>query len=99
MNDDFGIGVSGEDMTASLQLGTQLGKIINLAVEDNPNRLVFIEDRLVPTLQVDDAEPTHAQTNASLYKDPLVVGPAVHDGLPHPGIAGRVPAPAGLTLT
>src|ERR1700722_4198761 len=55
MNDDFGIGMRGEEMTACLEFGSQIQKVINLAVENNPDALVFVEYRLVPACQVDDA--------------------------------------------
>src|SRR6267154_5714420 len=98
MNNDFGIGMSEAAMAAGLQLRAQLGKVIDLAVVDNPNGLIFVEDRLVPARQVDDAEPAHAQSDASLHKHSLVVGPTMHDGFAHPVNGGAIHPAVRMSL-
>src|SRR6266567_3777158 len=84
MNDDFRVAMSGEKMAAGLQLRTQFLKVINLPIEDDPYGFVFVEDWLVPTRQIDDAQAPHAHTGAILHKNAFVVRAAVHDGLAHP---------------
>src|SRR5215211_536042 len=56
---------------------------MRLTVEDDPERFVFIGNRLVATFDVDDREPPHAQTNAWLHVEAVAIWPAVDDGLGH----------------
>ncbi len=46
VNDDFGIGMRSEDVPVLLQLLTKLNEIVDLAVEDDLHRVIFIRDRL-----------------------------------------------------
>src|ERR1700722_1704847 len=89
MNDHFGVAVRSEAMTAFFQFDAQLGKVVDLAIEDNPDSFVFIEYRLMPARQVDDAEASHPHSHASFYKDAFIIGPAMHNGFTHP-VNGRV---------
>jgi hypothetical protein len=77
-------------MSAGLQLGTQLWKVINFAVEYDPYGLVFVEYWLMPSSKIDNAEPPHPQSDASLYQDTFVVWPPMHDGLAHPVNGGAI---------
>src|ERR1700730_3302519 len=98
MNDHLGIGVGGKTVAALFELVTQFGEVVNLAVIHNPNRLIFVENRLVPTRQVDDAEPAHPQSDAALHEDALVVRATMHDGLTHPMNHGLIDCAVGMSL-
>src|SRR5581483_7629216 len=90
MNDDFGVGVRGKAMAAGFQVRTKLLEIVDLAVVDDPNGFIFVEDGLVPAGQIDDAQTAHAQSNAGLYEDPFIIRTPVHNGLTHPVNRGGV---------
>src|SRR5512133_3692530 len=47
--------------------------IIDLAIEHDPKRLIFIADRLMSGSQVDDAEPAHADADWTLGVNTIVV--------------------------
>src|SRR5205814_6856426 len=64
MDHDLGIASRVEAVTALAQPVTQLGKVVDLAVEHDPGRLVLVVNRLVAAGHVDDAEPAHAQSDA-----------------------------------
>jgi hypothetical protein len=75
--------MSAEAMAAAFELGAEFWKVVNLAVVDDPCAAVFVEDRLMPTGEVDDAEAAHAETRAVGDVESLIVGTAVHDLLAH----------------
>src|SRR6202043_298400 len=70
--------------------------VINLAVEYDPHRTIFIAKGLMAGGEVDDAEPAHTQSYFSLREDAVVVGPTVGHDVAHPphddGIDLRVSA-------
>ena len=57
MDDDFGIAAGAEPVAACDEAIAQLLKIVNLAVEGDPNSVVFIGQWLPSRGEVDDAEP------------------------------------------
>src|SRR6266446_9935704 len=82
MNNLFSIGVGGKAVAAFFQFGAQLGEIVDLSVESHPDRPVLVEDGLVPSGQVDDAEAAHSKDAAILDKD-SVIRTSVHNSLAH----------------
>ena len=58
MDDDLGVGmIGGEAVAGALELLAQLDVIVDLAVEDDGDGLVLVEDRLLAGGDVDDGEP------------------------------------------
>src|SRR6266850_943024 len=58
--------------------------VVNRPVVNNPKIFVFIRNRLLPSLHVNNAEPAHGQPDISLDEKPVIVRPAVHDLPVHP---------------
>src|SRR5437667_1549420 len=83
MDDHLRIGVGVETMAAALQLRAQFREIVNLAVENNPDRPVLVENWLVPSGQIDDAETAHAEARPLVDEDSFIIRAAVDDGLAH----------------
>jgi hypothetical protein len=83
MDDDFCVGVAGKAVTAALKFEAELGKVINLAVEYNPDRAIFVKDRLVAPCDVDNAQAANAKTDAGLNENAFVIGTAMHNRLAH----------------
>ena len=77
MNNGFGVAFGAVAMATGLQIFAQFLVVVNFAVENDPKRLVFIGDRLVTGLNVDDAEAAHGQSDVLLDKETGVIGPAV----------------------
>src|SRR6202167_1235755 len=83
MNNHFRIGVGAEVMATAFELRAQVGKVINLAVEHDPRAAIFVEDGLMASGEVDDAETAHAKTSAIGDVESFVIRAAVHDLLAH----------------
>jgi hypothetical protein len=62
----------------------QLQKLVDLSVQDDPDGLVFVMDRLLTRLKVDDAEPSHAHSEIVVREDSLVIGSTMLDTPAHP---------------
>src|SRR5580692_9934042 len=83
MDNYFSVGVGIEAVSALFEIGTQLWKVVNLAVEDHPDGSILVEHWLVASRQVDDTEAAHSQPSAVFDEDSFVIRSAVHDGLAH----------------
>src|SRR5581483_2071324 len=57
MNDRFGVRLRLELVPKLHEFRRQGGIVVNLAVEDDQDRLVFVEDRLPASPDINDAEP------------------------------------------
>src|SRR6266852_7760214 len=84
MDNGFGIALSAVAMTAGFQPGTQLTMVVDFPVVNHPKTLVFIGDRLLPSLHVHDAEPPHSQAHVFLDEKSFIVWSAMHDLVVHP---------------
>src|SRR5947208_985649 len=56
-------------MALRFEFGPQFDVIKNLAIEDDPQRFVFIGDRLAAAAKVNDAEPRAAETRFAIEQD------------------------------
>jgi hypothetical protein len=83
MDDGFGVARRVEAVAVRFQLAAQLAEVVDLAVEDDPNSLVLVVNRLMPRGQVDDAEPAHAEAHPALDVQPFIVGSAMTNDLAH----------------
>src|SRR2546430_14268354 len=90
MNNHFGVSVGVKLVTSALQFCSQFWKIVNLAIENYPNFLIFVVDGLVTARKVNNAQSSHAEANWPLGINSLIVGPAVNDGLAHPPDVGSI---------
>ena len=84
MDDDLGVGVRIKRVTLADEVFLDLREVVDLPIEDDPDRLILIVDRLMAGRQVDDAQPAHAQGGLPVDIEPFVVGPAVDDDVGHP---------------
>ena len=60
-----------------------LGEVVDLAVEDDPDRAVLVAERLIAGREVDDAQPAVAEADAAVEIVAAGVGTAVRDGVGH----------------
>src|SRR5215469_16391307 len=60
VHDDFGVRLSFEIMTATLKLGAEIEKVVDLTIEDYRDGSIFIKDWLVPTREINNAEAAHS---------------------------------------
>jgi hypothetical protein len=79
MQCDLAVRLRPEAVTALLQFATLPLKIIELAVHNDVNALIFICDRLIPAGKVDDAQTGMAKADTVVGRQPhaLMVRPAM----------------------
>ena len=80
VHDRLGVARRPEPVTAGLEVGPQLGEVVDLAVEDQPHRAVLVGDRLVAGGEVDDAEAAHPEHRAGPRVEAFIVRAAVDHG-------------------
>ena len=106
----FGVAVGAEAVAGAFEPAAQLAEVVDLAVEDDPDRAVFVGHRLMPAGQVDDRQPPMAQGHARRGfparlraeaggVDALVVRPAMREHVDHPPERGLVDGLAGSVQT
>ncbi len=83
VNDDLSITMGVKLMAAGFEFAAQLREVVYLAIEDDPNALVFVVNGLVAAREIDNAEPPHAQAHRPASVNSLVVRPAMDDRLAH----------------
>ena len=95
VNDAFGVALGAELVPRPFQPPPQVAVVVDLAVEDDPNRFVLVSHRLVAAGQVDDREPPKAEGDARLglirraeailgEVRSLVIRPPMPQGVRHP---------------
>ena len=72
-----------EDVSQRLQLGDQFLVVVDLPVEDDNNRAILVEKRLLSCGYVDDRQPAVPQRDAGFEVQPLPIGSAVGLGVVH----------------
>src|SRR5579872_5593168 len=84
MEDHFGIGARLELVARRLQAGAQFRKVVNLAVEDNPDRAVFIAHGIAPAgSQVNDGQSPVSQAHTVTGPHSIVIWPPVTNCVRH----------------
>src|SRR5205085_2292355 len=61
VHDDLGVRVRAKLVAAFQQVFAQRREVVNLAVEDDPDRFVLVADRLLPARQINDRKAAHAE--------------------------------------
>ena len=74
-------------MAVRVELRSHLGEVVDLAVEDDPDRAVLVAERLIAGRQIDDAEPPVAEADAGADVEAVRVGAAMRDRRGHRGEA------------
>src|SRR3569833_3415600 len=88
----FGIAVRRKAMPLCNELPAQILVIVDLAIENDPDRAIFVGYRLVPARKIDDAEPAHADGALPIDVDALIVRTSMTDlsaHLPDDILSGR----------
>ncbi len=83
MDDGFRVAARAVAVPVGLQPSPQFSVIVNLAVEDDPDIMILVGQRLVAAFHVDNAQPPHGQADIFFDEEALVIGPAMHDAAVH----------------
>src|SRR5438045_1300730 len=78
------------DVAASLERASQVGVVVDLAVEHQGQRAVLVEQRLVAALEIHNGQPPEAQACRTMGEIALIVGTPVAHRLAHARAYGRV---------
>jgi hypothetical protein len=70
-------------MPTRQEIFSQFHEIVDLTIAYDVNLARFISDRLMPPLQVDDAQATHADTATRQGEMPLVIGSTMNQAIRH----------------
>ena len=81
MQNDLCIRTGLEYMAVFFEFFTQFDKIIDLAIEDNRHAVIFVCDRLVTALQVNDAETAMSEANLTADIKPFPIRPTMTNGV------------------
>ncbi len=74
VHDDLGVRVRAEAVAKGLQLVRQALEVVDLAVERDHDRMVFVAERLRPAGQVDDRQAPVGEPDAGLEVHAVAVG-------------------------
>src|ERR1041385_4709184 len=77
VDDDFDVAMRLESMSFCDQFFAQRLEIVDFAIEGDPDRIVFIRQRLVSRKWVDDSETARRERDAGTVPDTLPVRPAM----------------------
>ena len=95
VDDRLGIGARPEAVAEPFELVRQLGVVVDLAVLNHRARSVFVRERLVTVLEVDDREAPRGKCDAAVDEASFRVGPAVQERRGHRGEAVAVDGASG----
>jgi hypothetical protein len=62
MDDGLGVGPGPVDVPGAFECGPDIRVVVDLAIEDDPDRAVLVRERLMASREVDDTEPTMAES-------------------------------------
>ena len=83
MDDGLGVGAGSIAMARLLEFLADGGVVVDLAVEHDPDRLVFVGERLMTGCQVHDAQPSVADRCLLIRKQPGIVRAPVGEQVAH----------------
>ena len=77
MRQDFRVRFAAKGVAASFQIRSQFAVVIDLAVENYRDAVIFIECRLLARQQIDDRQTPHSQRDAIIDQITFRIGPAM----------------------
>ena len=85
VDEDLGVTLGAERVPPGLEPVPQRGEVVDLAVEDRPDRAVLVGERLMASLQVNDRQPAKPQRCVVVPIGSRVVRTAVDNPVHHRG--------------
>src|SRR5437016_1925238 len=83
MRQDFLVRGAAKGMAARFEIGAQLSIVVNFAVEDDRDAVVFVEGRLLAGKQVDYRQPPHAERDSIVDEIAFRIRPAMNHAVTH----------------
>src|ERR1700680_786180 len=76
----LGVRLRPECVTRRNQIGSQVAVVVDFGVEYDCGRAIFIENGLLATFQINDAEAAESESYPAFDKEAFVIGPAMRHG-------------------
>src|SRR5262245_62069272 len=83
VNDRLGVANGPVPVPALFQSGTQIAVVVDFAVENDPDAVVFIRHRLAPAAQIHNGQTTVSQPDAVAQVHSRVIGPSMCQSVTH----------------
>ena len=80
VNDRFCIRFGSEAVPAADQFFAQTTIVVDFSIQGNPDGLIFIRDRLMPSGEIDNAQPAIAQSQGAFHVMTFIVRAAMGQG-------------------
>src|ERR1041385_2462112 len=96
MDDRLCIAVGAVAMPERLQRSSELGMIVDFAIEDDPDCAGLIADRLMSAGNINNAETAHSNADRAIRINALVIRPTMCHRATHPAYDAGISA---LVLT
>ncbi len=93
VHDDLGVGVGAENVALGFELGLALGVVEQLAVVDDGDGAVLVEDRLAAVAEADDAQSARCEAKAWANERAFLIGSAMEQRVGHALERGRIGLP------
>jgi hypothetical protein len=84
VDDDLGVRARFENMPPSLELFAKFDEVIDFAIKDDLQAAVFVRDRLVAALKINDAEAPMPQAYVLRHIVPFSIRPTMAKRIAHP---------------
>src|SRR5215475_6835583 len=83
MYDRLRVARSPVSMAARFQLGTQVAVVVDFAVENDPDAVVFVRHRLATAAQIHNGQTTVSQPDAVAQIQSRVIRPSMRQSVTH----------------
>src|SRR5215469_1949953 len=77
VKDGFGVAFGAVGVAGGDELLAQRGMVVDFAIEHDPERVVFITERLMASREIDDAQAPHANPGTAFRVDAFIVRAAM----------------------
>jgi hypothetical protein len=83
MDEDFGVGVSPEEVAGGDEIAAQFDVVVNLPVKNDAHGFIFIPNGLPAAFEIDDTETAHAKPETGSDVHAGAVRTAMSDQVEH----------------
>jgi hypothetical protein len=83
VNDRLGVANGPVLVPALFKSGTQIAVVVNFAVENDPDAIVFVRHRLAPAAQIHNGQTTVSQPDAVAQVQSRVIRPSMRQSVAH----------------
>ena len=79
----FGVRGAAKRVAAGFQIGAELTIVVNLAVKNYRDGVIFVEGRLLARNEIDDCQPSHPEPDAIIDQVAFRIRPSMRHAIAH----------------